>query len=215
MNRHKTIALIATTITAAVLMSCNLETFLNQTATFGAPGSSGTAGAPLSSGLRGTFSVNFENNTPFRAIFTTGVFDNTDERTTPVFFQFSPDTQIQAINSTATLEGDSSSGLITFPCGRVFSVGSRSLISLVATNPGTFAPVIDEPALLDGVGFSDAALTSPAAADPNEGFAGGFEALLGVDFNCGSVINARLEFADVGINRFQVELDVIPARGDS
>ncbi len=214
MIRSKTALTFVATIAAAVLVGCNVETFLNQTATFGAPGSGGTAGAPLGSGLRGTFSVNFENNTPFRAIFTTGVFDNTDERTSPIFFQYSPDTQIQGINSSATLEANASSGLVTLPCARVFSVGSRSLISLVATNPGALAPLIDEPALLDGVGFSDAALTSPAAAIPNEGFAGGFEALLGVDFNCGSIINARLEFADVGVNRFQVELDVIPARGD-
>lgn len=214
MTRKTTLATLLTALATFSTIGCDVDTFLNQTASFGPEGGGSVAGAPLGSGLRSNISVNFENNTPFRAIFTTGAFDNTDERTTPVFFQFSPDTQIQAPNTPATLEANSSTGLLVMPCARVMSVGSRSLINLIDANPGTFAAIIDQPALVDGVGFTDAGVTSPAAAIPNQGFAAGFEALLGVDFNCNSVINVRLEFADFGDNRFQVEIDVIPARGN-
>ncbi len=214
MKKKSTSATLVASLILITVMGCDLDPFLNQTASFGPDGGGSVAGAPLGSGLRGNINVNFENNTPFRAVFTTGVFDNTDERTTPVFFQFSPDTQIQAVNASATLEANSSTGLTTLPCARVLSVGSRSLINLIDTNPGAFAPMIDEPALIDGVGFSDANLASAAAAIPNQGFAAGFEALLGVDFNCGSAINVRFEFAEIGNSRFRVEIDVIPSRGD-
>ncbi len=194
---------------------CDQATLLNQSATFGPEGSGGAAGAPLQSGLRGLVRVVIENNTPFRALFSTGVFDNTDELTTPVFFQFSPNSQIIAANAQATLEGNSDTGVMTFPCARVFSVGSRSLIGLIDENPGPVAGVIDAAALLDGVGFSSEGITSTDNATPREGFARGFEALLGVDFNCGSLLHVNLEIADVGPDRFVVELfEVFPAGRD-
>ncbi|MEE9293619.1 MAG: hypothetical protein V3W34_01465 [Phycisphaerae bacterium] len=194
---------------------CDVQTLLNQTATFGAGGSLVPAGAPIGSGGRGNFRVLIENNTPFRAIFTTGVFDNTDERSTPIFFQYSPDSRFIAANSTATLEGNANTGIITLPCGRVFSVGSRSLISLIDANAGALADDIDEAALVDGVGFSDADISAEEAAVPQEGFARGFEALLGVDFNCGSLLHLGLEFSAVGSDEFVVDLiEVFPAGRD-
>jgi hypothetical protein len=194
---------------------CDVNTLLNQTASFGPDGAFSPAGAPLTSGLRGTFRVVIENNTPFRAIFTYGAFDNTDERTSPAFFQFSPNTQVVAPGATATLEGDTNSGVITLPCARVFSMGSRSLINLIEENPGGLTDQIDREGLIDGIGFADAPLTASSAGIPNQGFAAGFEALLGVDFNCGSLLLASLEFNETGANRFRVNLTVFPARGDS
>jgi hypothetical protein len=195
---------------------CGVDTLLNQTATFGSGGATELAGAPLNSGLRGTFSVFIENNTPFRAIFTTGVFDNTDEQTTPIFFQFSPNSQITPSGGNITLEGNRDTGIIVFPCARVFSVGSRSLINLVAENTAGNADTIDEAALLDGVGFSSASFFDADSDVPREQFAAGFEALLGVDFNCGSLLNLSLEFAEFGPDRFVVSLnDVFPARGEN
>lgn len=199
-----------------IAAGCSIETLLNQTATFGAEGAGNIAGAPLQSGLRGVIRVVIENNTPLRAIFSTGVFDNTDERTTPAFVQFSPDSQIIAPNAQPTLEGNTDSGVMTFPCARVFSVGSRSLINLIDENPGPVAATIDEAALLDGVGFSSEGIASSDASVPREGFARGFEALLGVDFNCGSLLHVNLEFADIGPDRFVVELfEVFPAGRDA
>ncbi len=191
---------------------CNVDTILNQVASFGPDGGAGLAGAPLQSGGRGNFFVFIRNNTPFRAIFSVGSFDNTDERTTPVFFQYSPDSQLVNVNSTTTLEGNSVTGILSFPCARTLSVGSRSLVSLIDENPGAAAGMIDEAGLVDGVGFSSEPLNSDDSAIPREGFASGFEALLGVDFNCGSLLNINLEFADTGPDRFLVELsEVFPA----
>ncbi len=194
--------------------SCDVDTILNQTASFGTDGTFAPAGAPLTSGLRGTFRVFIENNTPFRAIFTYGSFDNTDERTTPAFFQFTPNSQIVAPGSSVTLEGNTNSGVVTFPCARVFSMGSRSLISLVQENPGTFATQIEQDGLIDGIGFSDIPPNADVAAQPNQGFAAGYEARLGADFNCGSLLVLSLEFNETGANRFRVNATVFPSRGD-
>lgn len=195
-----------------VAAGCGVELFLNQTATFGPGGGDAVAGAPIDSGSRGTIRVLIENNTPFRAIFTYGTFDNTDERSTPVFAQFSPDSQFIPPNTQATLEGFSNSGVVELPCARVFSVGSRSLINLIEKNPGPRAEEIDEAGLVDGVGFSDADLGSDAEATTNQGFARGFETLLGVDFNCGSLLHVTLEFNDAGPDNFVVDMQVFPAR---
>ena len=195
---------------AAVLMgcgSCDIEVLLNQTASFGGV----AAGAPVASGGRGVIRVLFENNTPFRALFTYGSYDNTDERNTPLFLQFSPDSQLTAPTGSATLEGNSSSVIHLLPCARVFSVGSRGLVGRIQKTPGQVDPRIDEAVLFDGVGFSDTPVVSDAAAEPNVGFAAGFEALLGVDFNCGSLVVVRLEFAEVGPLPFKTEMQVFPS----
>jgi hypothetical protein len=186
------------------------ELIQNQTATFGPPGAGEQAGAPINSGLRGTIQVEFENLTPFRAIFTYGTFDNTDERSTPAFFQFSADSQFVPPGTPATLEGLAQEGPIDLPCARIFSVGSRSLINLIAKNPGPTPDLIDEPALLDGVGFSDAELGTPGESDPDQGYAAGFEARLGVDFECGDLLSISLDFNDQDANNFRVDLEMTP-----
>lgn len=196
----------------AACPGCSIETFLNQIASFGPDGALAGAGAPIGSGGRAAIQVIIENNTPFRAVFTYGVFDNTDEVSTPVFLQFSPDSQLVAPNSSATLEANSNSGVVVLPCARVFSVGSRSLLNLIENNSGALAPLIDEAGLIDGVGFAGEGVNTDFAADPNEGFASGFEAFLGVDFNCGSLLLVSLEFNEIGDDRFRVDMQVLPAR---
>lgn len=186
------------------------EIVQNQTATFGPPGAEELAGAPINSGLRGTIRVEFENKTPYRAIFTYGTFDNTDERSTPAFFQSSVNSQLVPPDTDAPLEGLAEAGPIELPCARVFSVGSRSLISLIATNPGPTPDLIDEAGLLDGVGFSDAELGAAEDAAPNQGYAAGFEARIGVEFGCGDLLHVTLDFNDQDANNFRVDLEVTP-----
>jgi len=189
-----------------------IEGFLNQTADFGSSDVGPVAGASVTSGNRGTVRVVIENNTPFRAVFTIGAFDNTDARSTPAFFQFSPDSQFIAPNAPQTIEGNANSGVFELPCARVFSIGSRTLIDLIARNPGPQPDAIDEAALVDGVGFSDVPLGDTNDASPDQGFARGFEALLGVDFNCGSLLYITFEFNDVGPDAFRVTESVIPSQ---
>ena len=189
-----------------------LEVFLNQTATFGPSGSDALAGAPLTSGNRGTIEVVIENNTPYRALLTFGTHDTTDELSTPAFFQLSPNAFFVPPNGASTLEGFSSSGVVDLPCGRVFSVGGRSLINLIEANPGPQADEIDAAATLAGVGFASADLGETGESTPNEGSAAAFEALLGVDFNCGSLLHVTLEFNDFGADTFRVQMQVLPSR---
>jgi len=191
------------------------EVLRNQTAPLGPPGADEVAGAGVNSGNRGTIAVTFINNTPFRAIFTYGAYDNTDEVSTPAFFQFSPDSAFRAFGASATLEGGADEGPFDLPCARVFAVGSRSLINLIDANPGPNPELIDEPGLQDGVGFSDAAFDSDEAAVPNQGFAAGVEALIGVHFDCGDALQVTLDFSDRDANNFRVDIEVVSAADGS
>ncbi len=200
-------------VAASVMFSaCNVETYLNQTASFGRDGGDAPAGAPIASGNRGSFQVVIENNTPVRAVFTVGTYDDTDERSTPVFFQFSPDAELTVPNGSATLEGFSNSGVFALPCARVFSVGGSRLVGLIADRPGDLETRIDTVALIDGVGFASADLGGTAEAEADQGVAPAAEALLGVEFNCGSLLTVRLEFDDAGPDPFRIEFDVFAAR---
>ena len=113
--------------------------------------------APLGgdqAGGRGTLRVLFINNTPQRAVFTYGTYDQGDPGFQPDFEQFGP------LVSDLNLDGDSSSAIRSVSCGRVFAIGSDGLRALIAENVD--ATVIDE-ALVDGVAFFD------VTADGNAG----------------------------------------------
>src|SRR5690606_5035764 len=77
-------------------------------------------------GQRGNINVTFINNTPFRAIFTYGVYDPQNTTFGPEFKQFfvDPDPDLR-------LEGNSESEVVTFTCGRAFSIGGEELIDRV------------------------------------------------------------------------------------
>ena len=62
---RKTTPLLIGLVWIAPHAGCNTDALLNQTATFGPSGGTAAAGAPLGSGLRGTFRVVIENNTPW------------------------------------------------------------------------------------------------------------------------------------------------------
>ncbi|MCH7925895.1 MAG: hypothetical protein IIC51_10220, partial [Planctomycetes bacterium] len=82
-------------------------------------------------GSRGSVRVLFINNTPQRAVFTYGTYDQTDQFSQPDFRQF-------GLNSTdLNLDGDSESsidpisGQSPLICARVFGVGSPDLLRLI------------------------------------------------------------------------------------
>lgn len=196
-------------VTLAGATGCGFDLLLNQTASFGPSGSNATAGAAVGSGQRGTFDVVVENNTPYRAIFTYGVFDNTDTESAPAFFQYSPDSTRRPPRAQSSLEANETSPVISLPCARVFSIGSSGLIGRIMENEtGAF----DETALLDGVGFASQAIDGDDPTEPDRGFAPAFEALLGADFNCGSLLHITLEFDDVADAPFRVAMQVYAAR---
>jgi len=165
------------------------EFFRNQSASLGGD----------QAGDRGTLRVLFINNTPQRAVFTYGTYDQSDPDFQPDFEQFGP------LDSDLNLDGDSSSAIRTVDCGRVFAIGSDGLTSLIEANAqGT---VIDE-ALVDGVGFFD--LDTDDNAETRAGVADPLEALLGVDFACNGLLIIYLE-PGAGGNGFRLNFQVIPS----
>lgn len=174
-----------------LLASACGDLFRHQTASLGGE----TAGS------RGTVRVLFLNNTDFQAVFTFGTYDPADRLTEPDFAQFG------VKDRESTLDGGETSEILSLRCGRVFSIGSSSLLATIPdeTEPGT----ISDEALREGVVFFDLA---EGDADPVEiGTAPPLEARIGVDFGCGSLLVVYLEPADVGEHAFRIDFNVIPS----
>ncbi len=190
---NRVISVVWPALGLVALCGCSVD-FYNRTASLGGD----------VSGSRGEVQIVFINNTPFRAVFTFGTYDQTDQSSEPDFHQFAydPDGLI--------LEGDSTSPVGAIECARVFSIGGPRLLALIADNLPD-APVAEE-ALIEGVDFfsvSDG--SSGATSTPvGQGAAPPFEALIGVDFPCETLIIIRFEIDDLGPAPFRVDFELIP-----
>ncbi len=117
--------------------------------------------------------VGFVNNTPHRAIFTYGAYDQFDQETIPTAF------------GQLRLEGNTASAQVAQPCRKTFSVGGDELVRLINANENDPNITITDPrALVRGIYFSSAPLGDPLEAEPTEGTAEGQVILNGVDFDC-------------------------------
>ena len=164
-------------------------------------------------GQRGSVRVLFLNETPHRAVFTFGTFDPADQESRPDVEQFGP------TDDDPTLDAEATSDIVTLTCGRVVAIGSPQLLDFIAENLSD-ADLIDE-ALVEGISFIDPADDSDADTDGSVDDASGsattagsalpFEALLGVDFPCESLLILRLEINDPGPAPFRVDFEVIPS----
>jgi len=176
---------------AVLLCGCS-DFFTNQSSSLGGD----------QAGDRGTIRVLYINNTPHRAVFTHGTYDQGDPDFVPDFEQFGP------LDQDLNLDGDSTSGYRTLDCGRVFAIGSDGMRALIENNDD--ATVIDE-ALVEGVEFYEVdedgnATTRVGAAEP-------LEALLGLDFACNGLLIIYFESgADAG--SFRLDYQVIPSASD-
>ncbi len=173
-----------------LLPGCD-EFVLNQTASLG--------GSTV--GNRGTVRVVFINNTPNKAVFTAGTFDQSDQRTRPNFFQYS-------LAGSRQLDAGATSVLETLTCGRVFAVGTSRLKALIRQNASD-AP-LDESSLVDGVEFF-AEGTTGDSGNASLGFASPLEVLVGVDFPCGALLVVRFEQNETGVAPFRIDFQLIPA----
>ncbi len=180
----------------AVIAGCNVDNLLNQTASFGGD----------TAGQRGQFNYVIINNTPYRAIFTAGAYDDLDQKTQPQFQQFGNDPNGNR------LEGNATSPVITPNCARVFAVGTAQLVTVIKDNAAQ--DNVDRDSLIEEVYFSSGEVGTPEGAEPTEGIAPSFEARLGVDFPCNSLLILRLEPDDVGPNPFRIDFEVIPSSDD-
>jgi hypothetical protein len=164
-------------------------------------------------GERGQVQVVFINNTPHRAVFTFGTYDDTDQDSQPDFFQFGLD------DYDTTLDGNSTSEVGSLECARVFSVGGPKLPALIEEDLPDASP--DEDAFVEGVKFFEIASDEADEEEPDSsegdsgptlaGTAAPLEALIGIDFSCGSLLIIRLEFDDLGPDPFRVDFEFIPS----
>ena len=179
-----------------LISSCSADVFQNQTASLGGE----------QAGASGNIQVTFINKTPYRAIFTYGTYNNTDQFAEPVADQY------VLAPGRNTLEGNVVADFRALPCNRVFSIGDGELLRLIDENieDSGLAPE----ALIEGIAFSSAAFGEEDSNVATEGFAPPVRALLGVDFPCGSLIIIRFEIADVGDAPFRADFEIIPPRDD-
>ena len=182
-------------LTLAGCGGCNPDPLLHQTASFGGD----------TAGQRGTADVLFINNTPFRAIFTFGAYDDMNEDAQPQLLSFGPN-GVPPQN----LEGNAFSARLPVTCARVFSVGGDTMRRLAEENLDPSA--ILEEALVPGVLFSSAAIGEENEALPTEGTADPLDLWLGADFPCGCLIVFRFEVNDVGDTPFRIDYEVFPDR---
>jgi hypothetical protein len=173
------------------------ESFANLSASLGG----GRAGG------RGDVGVLFINNTPHRAVFTFGSYDQTDQFSKPDFKQLGLD------DPGVTLDRNSSSTILSIECARVFSIGSPSLLRLIEENLPDVT--LDDDAFLEGVEFFSVPPEDGDGEDTaepvSEGVAPPFEALLGVDFPCNALLIIRFEFDDLGPDPFRTDFELIPS----
>ncbi|GJM27240.1 MAG: hypothetical protein DHS20C16_36550 [Phycisphaerae bacterium] len=180
----------------AVISGCGLDGLLSLTSSLGGD----------VAGQRGNADVLFINNTPFRAIFVFGAYDNLDRDTQPNLLSFSSDA------ATLNLEGNTETVIQQVQCARVFSIGGEGLLTRAQANLDEAA--LENVPLIDGVHFSSADVGEEDADAPIEGIAQPLDSNIGPDFECGSLLIYRMEFDDTGPERFRVDLTVIPAESN-
>lgn len=188
-----TVALTLLIVSGLIVSGCGLAGLSQLTASLGGD----------VAGQRGNADVLFINNTPFRAIFVFGAYDNLDSDTQPTLLSFSSNA------STLNLEGNTETTIQQVQCARVFSIGGQGLLTRATANLDE-AALVDVP-LVEGVHFSSAAVGDEDADAPIEGIAQPLDSNIGPDFECGSLLIYRMEFDDGGPERFRVELTVVPA----
>lgn len=154
-------------------------------------------------GSRGQLRVLFINNTPQRAVFTFGAYDQSDPAFPPDFEQFGPR------GGDLTLDGDTTSTIRTVDCARVFAIGSPRLHTFITENIDAAAVIAE--ALVEGIDFYNVGDDGNGA--DRVGSAGPLEALLGVDFACNALLIVYLEPTG-DPTQFRIDFQVIPSASD-
>jgi hypothetical protein len=144
-------------------------------------------------GQRSGINVMFINNTPYRAIFTFGTYDaqnipsiDPDDNLafTPQFDQF-----FASDDASERLEGNTSSAVFTFTCGRALSVGGHQIIQIIQImEDEDLTGDLDESALTPGIGFSADPLDSDDADQPTAGTGDETVTLQGAEYQCDSLL---------------------------
>ncbi len=163
--------------TLCVLAGACSPAFFNNTTTLGGSAVGG----------RSDIQVLFINDTPFRALFTFGTYDpqnldpDSDVGFTPEVDQFTV-----SADSAERLEGNSSSGVFTFTCGRAMSVGGRQLVQLLIDED--LDDDLEQSVLTEGVGFSAEPVDANNADEATAGRGASTLTLQGAEYQCDSLL---------------------------
>ncbi len=158
------------------LLACTPPAYFNNTTSLGGD----------TPGSRGAVTVLFDNRTPYRAVFTYGIFDQQDRA-----FLFNPNQTTNrqigqfVLNPDPTnvlqeaLVGNTSSTSVALICGRTLAVGTQRLIEVIRIS--RLQVGLDEQALQPGISFWPA--NDPNATAP-VGRIDGVNVLQGYEFQC-------------------------------
>lgn len=170
--------------TWAAIHGCTTSLLLNQTAS-----------------LDGDVTIVVINDTPFRAAFTLGVFNDL-EREPIGMVQFEQ----------PRLEPGESLPPGTFPCTRDVAIGTDKLIRrILDTNADEQQANFDPDAFTAVVHFSDAPADSDLAALPTVGTAEGVVRRIGVDHSCGDQLIFTLRQDPDAPGGFRIDFQVLHA----
>jgi hypothetical protein len=195
MTTHRSLRLcILTLLTCALLlppMACTSFAISNVTAPLG----TGQVGS------RDDISVTIFNRTPYRAIFTIGMYNTWDQNTVPTYFQFA-----DGQNGSEVLEGNTTVGPQTFQCNRTLGIGSFQLIQAVLKSE---PEQNSEAALIEGVAFSAAPIDDPLGVLPTEGTAAPVNIFQGAEFPCNAEIWIFFEEDASAPGGFRIAFEVV------
>lgn len=146
----------------------------------------------------GNISIQFVNNTPFRASFSYGTWDELDRN---------PPGTVTLLQ--LRLAANSSSTVSTAPCRRNMAVGTQPFVDRVLATKADETTNFDPDAFGTVVNFSSAAANSTAAALPTEGTAAGREVLIGRDYSCADRLIFTFVQDSAAPGGFRIDYEVI------
>lgn len=130
----------------------------------------------------GNINVQIVNNTPYRASFTFGTYNDLDRNGPgPV------DVRQRRLEAHGVTE------VIDVFCRRELAIGTQALVDRILATDSDETEDFDRDAFSDRVNFSSAPADDPAAALPTVGTANGVLTRLGVDFACNDTIIFTLQ----------------------
>lgn len=185
------------------------EAFLNNTASLGGS----------TPGQRGSLAVAFINRTPYRAVFTFGTYDPQDENSVPIFSQFYVDPIRTPDGFNRGLEGNESSGVISFLsggrafCGRMLSLGGEEMIRRIRSFNATrlndgVAP--DAAALKPGIAFSGKPIDDTTAPPDDFARRDAVDTLQGASYPCGALVIYTFEVDPQAPQGIRIDMEFIP-----
>lgn len=158
-------------------------------------------------GGRGKIKVSFINNTPYRALFTYGVYDAQSTAFTPQFGQMVVEPRSSS-SLDGRLEGNSTSSVFTLSCARVFSIGGIELISRI--KDAKLDSGLNEEAFVPGIGFSDKAIDDVEAGVATAGRIDEVVTYQGTQFPCDALLIYTFTVDTTQTGGVRVDLQVIP-----